>query len=71
MLFDKISGFYTVLHASMAGQDGPTYCPRGSVRHIKEGQSLRFLWCSHVFTCFQSVLGVPADRQLPASVPGA
>eukprot|EP00439_Symbiodinium_sp_Y106_P045219 s3397_g5.t1 len=36
MLFDKVSGFFNVLHASMEGQDGPTYCPTRSLRHIKE-----------------------------------
>ena len=36
MLHDKLSGFITVLHAAMDGQDGPTYCPRYSMRHIKD-----------------------------------
>jgi len=35
MLFDKVSGYFTVLHASMEGQDGPTYCPTRSLRHIR------------------------------------
>lgn len=36
LLYDKVSGFFTVLHESMEGQDGPRYCPRHSMKHIKE-----------------------------------
>ena len=36
MLHDKFSGFFTVLHAAMDGKDGPTYCPRYSMKHIKD-----------------------------------
>lgn len=36
LLYDKVSGFFTVLHESMEGQDGPRYCPRHSLKHIKE-----------------------------------
>lgn len=36
LLYDKVSGFFTVLHESMEGQDGPRYCPRHSMKHIKD-----------------------------------
>lgn len=36
MLYDKVQGFYSVLHESMNGTDGLMYCPTRSVSNMMD-----------------------------------
>ncbi|CAK9006456.1 unnamed protein product [Durusdinium trenchii] len=54
MLYDKVQGFYSVLHESMNGTDGLMYCPTRSVSNMME--------CLRLATCL-------IQRHAPQQVP--